>query len=82
MTQPPVIPQPGAAPVSRDNTTLFGVLGIVFGICCPLLGIVFAVLSHLQANKQGKPATLAIVGYVVAALSIISGIFYQVAVRS
>ncbi|NUT37487.1 MAG: DUF4190 domain-containing protein [Hamadaea sp.] len=75
MTQPPV-PQP-AAP-AKDNTTLFGVLGIVLAFCCPLIGIVFAVLSQQQANKNGKPATLAIVGYVLNALSIIGGIVYQV----
>jgi hypothetical protein len=75
MTQPPVVPQP--APAAKDNTTLFGVLGIVFGLCCPVLGIVFAVLSQLQANKNGKSPTLAIVGYVVAGLSIIGGIAYQ-----
>jgi threonine/homoserine/homoserine lactone efflux protein len=74
MTQPPMVPQP--APAAKDNTTLFGVLGIVFGLCCWPLGVVFAVLSHLQANKLGKPATLAIVGYVVAGLSLIGGIAY------
>jgi threonine/homoserine/homoserine lactone efflux protein len=77
MTQPPVIPQP-AAPAGKDNTTLFGVLGIIFALCCAPIGILFAVLSHLQANKNGKPATLAIVGYVVAALNIIFGIIYSV----
>jgi|SoiMetStandDraft_2_1073263.scaffolds.fasta_scaffold15458_3 threonine/homoserine/homoserine lactone efflux protein len=76
MTQPPVVPQP--APAAKDNTQLFGILGIVLSLCCTPLGILFAVLSHLQANKNGKPATLAIVGYVVAALSIIVGIAYQV----
>lgn len=76
MTQPPVIPQP-AAPAGKDNTTLFGVLGIVFSICCAPIGIVFAVLSHLQANKNSKPATLAIIAYVLAALNIIAGIILQ-----
>ncbi|WP_027341714.1 hypothetical protein [Hamadaea tsunoensis] len=77
MSQPPVIPQP-VAPAGKDNTTLFGVLGIVLALCCAPIGILFAVLSHLQANKNGKPATLAIVGYVVAALNIIFGIIYSV----
>jgi hypothetical protein len=75
MTQPPVVPQP--APAAKDNTQLFGILGIVFSLCCAPVGIVFGVLSHLQANKNGKPATLAIIAYVVAALNIIGGIIYQ-----
>ncbi|NUO56951.1 MAG: DUF4190 domain-containing protein [Hamadaea sp.] len=75
MTQP-VVPQP-AAPAGKDNTTLFGVLGIVFALCCAPIGVIFGVLSHLQANKNGKPATLAIVAYVVAALNIIAGIVIQ-----
>ena len=76
MTQPPMVPQP--APAAKDNTQLFGILGIVLGVCCWPLGIVFAVLSHLQANKNGKPATLAIVGYVVAGVVAIGSIAYQV----
>jgi threonine/homoserine/homoserine lactone efflux protein len=75
MTQP-VVPQP-AAPAGKDNTTLFGVLGIIFALCCAPIGIVFGVLSQLQANKNGKPITLAIITYVVAALNIIAGIAIQ-----
>lgn len=79
MTQPPVVPQP--APAAKDNTQLFGILGIVFALCCPLVGVVFAVLSHVQANKAGKPATLAIVGYVVAAVSIVGWGIYNFSMR-
>lgn len=74
MTQPPVVPQP--APAGKDNTQLFGILGIVFALCCWPLGVLFGVLSHLQANKNGKPATLAIVAYVVAALNLVGSIVY------
>ncbi|MEV0268536.1 hypothetical protein AB0H43_07145 [Hamadaea sp. NPDC050747] len=77
MTQP-VVPQP-AAPAGKDNTTLFGVLGIVIGlICCGPIGLVFAILSHIQANKHGNKPTLAIIGYVCVALGIIWNIIYAV----
>jgi hypothetical protein len=79
MTQP-VVPQPAPAG-PKDNTTLFGVLGIVLALCCAPVGLVFAILSHLQANKNGKPATLAIVAYVVVALSIVLNIVYFTAMR-
>jgi hypothetical protein len=69
-----MVPQP--APAAKDNTQLFGILGIVLALCCWPLGVVFGVLSHLQANKNGKPATLAIIAYVVAGLSFIGGIAY------
>jgi hypothetical protein len=80
MTPPPPPnygpPQPAAAP--NDKTTLWGVLGIVFAFCCPLLGIVFAVLSQRDAQKVGKPPTLAYVGYALCVLAIIGGIVYRV----
>jgi hypothetical protein len=80
MTQPPVVPQP--VPAGKDNTTLFGVLGIVIGlICCWPLGLVFSILSHMQANKNGKPATLAIIGYVCVALGLVWNIVYLTAIR-
>jgi len=76
MTQP-VVPPP-AAPAGKDNTTLFGVLGIIFALCCPLVGVIFGVLSQQQAKKNGKPATLAIVAYVIAAVVFVGGLIYRV----
>ncbi|GAA2520314.1 hypothetical protein [Pilimelia columellifera] len=66
--------QPVPASGGNDKTTLWGVLGIVFALCCAPLGIVFAVLSMNEAKKVGKPPTLAYVGFGLAALSIIIGI--------
>jgi hypothetical protein len=63
------------APAGNDKTTLYGVLGIVFAICCPLVGVIFAILSMLEAKKAGKGPTLAYVGFVLAALNIIGGIY-------
>ncbi|HET8684005.1 MAG TPA: DUF4190 domain-containing protein [Micromonosporaceae bacterium] len=64
--------QPVAA--GNDRTTLWGVLGIVFAFCCPLVGIVFSILALLEARKYGKPPTLAYVGFGLAALVIVLNI--------
>jgi F0F1-type ATP synthase membrane subunit c/vacuolar-type H+-ATPase subunit K len=63
-----------AAPVGNDNTTLFGVLGIILGICCWPAGLVFAILSLNAAKKFGNQPTLAYVAFVVVALNLILGI--------
>jgi hypothetical protein len=69
MTQP--------APAS-DKVTLWGVLGIIFSVCCWPLGLVFDVLGLMEAKKVGKPPTLAYIGFgiaaVVAVLSIINAV--------
>jgi hypothetical protein len=70
---------PGApAAAGEDRTTLFGVLGIVFSLCCAIVGIVFAILSLMQAKKHGNQPTLAYIAFVIAALNIIGGIVWQV----
>lgn len=76
--------QPAAQPAASDKVTLWGVLGIVFGVCCWPLGIVFSVLGLQEAKKVGKPPTLAYIGFglaaVFAVLSIINaltGAFYS-----
>lgn len=58
-------------PAANDKTTLWGVLGIVFAFCCLPLGVVFAVLSMLEAKKAGKQPTLAYVGFGLAALILV-----------
>ena len=64
-------PPPAATP-ANDKTTLWGVLGIVVGfLCCPLLGIVFGILSLNEAKKVGKPQTLGWVAIIVSAVSIV-----------
>ncbi|GAA3336933.1 hypothetical protein GCM10020358_11390 [Amorphoplanes nipponensis] len=74
MTPPPYYgQQPPAAP-GNDKVTLWGVLGIVFAFCCAPLGIVFAVLSLLEAKKVGKQPTLAYIGFGLAALLIVVNI--------
>jgi hypothetical protein len=66
-------PPPGAAPAS-DNTTLFGVLGIVFGICFWPLGFVFSILAMNTAGKVGKPKTLGIIGLVLSIIAVVISI--------
>ena len=72
MTQPPVVPQP--APAAGDKVTLWGVLGIIFSICCWPLGIVFDILGLQEAKRVGKPPTLAYIGFGLAALALIFSI--------
>ncbi|MBB5871580.1 hypothetical protein F4553_004959 [Allocatelliglobosispora scoriae] len=67
---------PPSAPAVKDNTKLFGILGIVFSICGGWLGLVFAILSLLQAKKHGKPATLAYVAFGILALWVVVIIGY------
>ena len=74
MTPPPYYgQQPPAAP-GNDKVTLWGVLGIVFALCCVPLGIVFAVLSLLEARKVGKQPTLAYIAFGLAVLGVIGNI--------
>jgi hypothetical protein len=65
-------PPPAAA--ANDKTTLWGVLGIIGMFCCWPAGIVFAILSLLEARKYGKQPTLAYVAFGLAALAIIVNI--------
>jgi len=74
VTPPPYYgQQPPAAP-GNDKVTLWGVLGIVFALCCVPLGIVFAVLSLLEARKVGKQPTLAYIAFGLAVLGVIGNI--------
>ena len=61
---------PAAAP-GNDKVTLWGVLGIVFAICCWPLGIVFGVLGLLEARKVGKPPTLAYIAFGIIFLRVV-----------
>lgn len=76
---PPVPPpgqpgQPYGAVPANDKTTLWGVLGIIFGLCCWPLGLVFAFLSLQEAKRAGKPPTLAYVGFGIAAVVLVLNI--------
>jgi hypothetical protein len=77
--QPPYGGQPygqPAQPAGTDRTQLWGILGIVIGlICCPLLGIIFGVLSIVEANKWHKPKTLGIIAIVA---SVAGGIIWSI----
>jgi CHASE2 domain-containing sensor protein len=68
---------PAAAPQGTDRTTLWGWLGIVIGLlCCGPVGIVFGILSILDANKHRNSKVLGIVAIVVSVLGMIGyGIF-------
>jgi len=74
VTPPPYYGQQPPAAAGNDKVTLWGVLGIVFSLCCTPLGIVFAVLCLLEARKVGKKPTLAYIAFGVAALGIVINI--------
>lgn len=63
---------------ANDRTTLWGVLGIIGAFCCPVLGLVFAVLCLMEARKYGKSPTLAYVAFALLALGFIGYIVYGV----
>lgn len=68
-----------AAPPAKNNTQLYGILGIVFAVvCCPLLGILFGWLSMNEAKKTGSDDTLGKVGFwlgiAFTAIAVVSGI--------
>jgi hypothetical protein len=71
---------PMQPPPRSDNTTLFGVLGIVLAICFWPAGIVFSVLAMNAAAKVGKPRTLGIVGLSLCGIAIIISIIRVVAI--
>jgi hypothetical protein len=57
---------------------LWGVLGIVFALCCWPLGVVFAILSLRDARKVGRQPTLAFVALCLVVLSVIITIILAV----
>jgi hypothetical protein len=70
---------PGAVP-ANDKTQLWGILGIVTGlICCPILGVVFGVLSLQESKKSGKPPTLAYAAFGASAVGIVITVILNVA---
>ena len=66
-------PPPGGAP-ANDKVTLWGVLGIIFAFCCWPIGVVFGILSLLEARKYGKQPTLAYVTFGIIVLALIVNI--------
>jgi hypothetical protein len=73
----PPQPPPMAQPAGKDNTQLFGWIGIIGGICCAIIGIVFGILSIMQAKKFNNSPVLGYVALGVSALNIIGGIIYN-----
>lgn len=48
----------------KNNTLLYGILGIVFAVvCCPPVGVLFGWLSMNEAKKTGSDDTLGKVGF-------------------
>jgi hypothetical protein len=75
---PPPPPPPVAQPAGKDNTNLFGWIGIIGGLCCGLIGIVFGVLSIMQAKKWGNSPVLGYIALAVALVNIVAGAIWNV----
>jgi predicted lipid-binding transport protein (Tim44 family) len=76
-TPPPPAPPPPPPPravqtAGNDNTTLFGWIGIIGGLCCGIIGIIFGILSIMQARKVGKSPVLGIIAIVIGVITAIS----------
>lgn len=67
-----------AQPAGKDNTTLFGVIGIITAICCGIVGLIFGILSIMQARKWGKSPVLGWIAIVISVLNILGGIVWNV----
>jgi len=67
-----------AGPAGKDNTQLFGIIGIITAICCGPIGLIFGILSIMQARKWGKSPVLGVIAVVIAVLNIIGGIVWNV----
>ena len=69
----PYPPPPPPPAVGRDRTTLWGVLGIVFGLfCCGILGIVFGALSIRDARRNGRSQLLGWLGIAFGVINIVA----------
>lgn len=66
-----------AQPAGKDNTQLFGWIGIVTGICCGIVGAIFGVLSIMQAKKFGNSPVLGYVAIAISVITVIANIIYQ-----
>jgi hypothetical protein len=66
---------PPPAPPANDHTTLFGVLGIVLGVCLWPAGLVFSLLAMNAAGRAGKPKTLGVIGLILTILAAIFSIY-------
>lgn len=67
-----------AQPAGKDNTTLFGWIGIIGGLCCGILGLIFGALSIMQAQKFNNSKVLGWIAIVIGVLNIIGGIVWNV----
>ncbi|WP_435823241.1 DUF4190 domain-containing protein [Catellatospora citrea] len=86
---PPVPPPPPGPPPygtpsgmpgkGGDRVTLYGVLGIVLGLCCcGLIGLILGWLSVQEAKKVGKKPTLGYIAMAVGVIGIIWNIIYGI----
>ncbi|MEU7823891.1 hypothetical protein [Catellatospora sp. NPDC049133] len=87
---PPVPPPPPGPPPygtpsgmpprgGGDKVTLYGVLGIVLGLCCcGIIGLILGWLSVQEAKKVGKKPTLGYIAMAIGVIGIIWNIIYGI----
>ncbi|MEV6527286.1 DUF4190 domain-containing protein [Longispora sp. NPDC051575] len=68
-------------PAGKDNTQLFGILGIVFAFCCSPVGVIFGFLSINQAKKTGGSQTLGQVAIGLSAVLFVLSLVYNFVIR-
>lgn len=73
------MPPPAPTPSDRDNTQLFGILGIILAVvCCGPLGILFGYLSIQEAKKHGRDRLLGRIalwlGIAITAIAVIASV--------
>lgn len=68
------------SPPPRDGDPGRGlaIASVVFGVFFAPLGLVFGVVAARRARREGRPATLAVVGTVVASVTIVLGLVLAV----
>jgi hypothetical protein len=66
-------------PAGKDNSKVFGIIGIC--LCwCFLGGLIFSILSIVQAGKNGSSKTLGYVGLALTVVLFLLGIIVDVTV--
>ena len=66
----------------NDNSKTLGIMSLVFscvGICCfglqfSVIGIIFGIISKVQAKKIGQKSSLGLAGIIVGSVSVVLSI--------
>lgn len=70
----------------NDNTKTMGIMSLVFscvGLCCfglqfSIIGIIFGIISKVQAKKTGQKSSHALAGIIVGGVSVVLAIIVMI----